>query len=444
MYLAKNKNGQIGRQVPGVGLQAKIARAPMGAAQRNMFASLSSIAQDQATAVQADLDAKVQARAHTLKTQAAARARQLRMRQSASRAAQMQGPAKFDPMNEALKRHFARQYTMGQTDLTLQSLSSGQDSLAVAVYGAGPSGPNAAGPQDYSVPVPLNSNIPSVTGSAVMVPINWPIPPPPANYSSSGGNSDIVPSDESKRPISWAADFRQHLIVGNPLTRDGVFGPSVTDYDRYVNGIDVNQTDVIGMPANTSNVAGGTMLGRWNGGTAPQGFGSRAIRRRRGFGDDGSDTVDTSSDTVDTSSQTVDTSSDTTAPPPPAPAPVAYGPEPAPAGYVPPTAPAPAAAPAPASQDFFSIVANSAAKALSPATVNKLASQLASSVVGSKGLIKTPTTSTPTAATPASTLPAFLQPLSSALPGVPDWAIYAGLGLLGFGAVMLTVKALKK
>jgi hypothetical protein len=102
----------------------------------------------------------------------------------------------------------------------------------------------------------------------------------PADFSSSGGNPEIVASDTGKRPIVWHADYRQHLIVGNPLTRNGEFGPAITDYDRYVNGVDVNQTDVV-------QIAGGTMLGRYNGSIAPAGMGyEHMMQQNCTMGDD--------------------------------------------------------------------------------------------------------------------------------------------------------------
>ncbi len=89
-----------------------------------------------------------------------------------------------------------------------------------------------------------------------------PKPRPPADFSNSGANMHLVPGDDPHGPYVWHSDNRRHMIKGNPLTRDGEYGPGVTDYDRFVNGVDVNQSVVAGA---TMPVAGNTMLGRHEG-----------------------------------------------------------------------------------------------------------------------------------------------------------------------------------
>lgn len=77
-----------------------------------------------------------------------------------------------------------------------------------------------------------------------------------ADFSQSGADPQIIPVPDEYKGV-WAADYRWEKVIGNPLSRDGVFGPGVTDYDRIVKGSDIHQW-------NEPTVVGGTQLGVYN------------------------------------------------------------------------------------------------------------------------------------------------------------------------------------
>jgi len=212
MILAKNKYGQIGRQIPGVGLNARVKPASMGDDRGSVNISTRSIEADQAKAEAEQKFAQTKNQQDRIRNIAKRIATEARKKAEGAKVMQFQKLANIDPMNEKLKAHYARMNGMGESEQVASSL--------------------------------LRT---------------------PADFSQSGGNPQIVASATGKRPISYFADFRQELIVGNPLTRNGEYGPAVTDYDRYVNGVDVNQTDVV-------EIAGGTILGRLDGQPVPNGM----------------------------------------------------------------------------------------------------------------------------------------------------------------------------
>ena len=74
-----------------------------------------------------------------------------------------------------------------------------------------------------------------------------------------------------------SGDYRQNDIMGNPLTRDGQYGP-VTDYDRFVEGGELDN-DIV-------QVVGGTMLRRLP--PRPQ-MGRKSSKKMSGMGDFWSD-----------------------------------------------------------------------------------------------------------------------------------------------------------
>ena len=242
MILAKNRNGQIGRFIPGTGLQAQVDVAPVGERRGSVNISARSIEEDEAFYNQQEAEARAIGQARRIENIARAQAEQSQNQKRRKDVEAFQRLANFDPMNEQLKRFFTNRAGMGESEIVADSL--------------------------------LRDT---------------------ADFSSSGGNSNIVPSEGGKRAIAWRADFRQHLIVGNPLTRDGEYGPAVTDYDRYVQGTDVNQSNVVnlhagGVPERLLSyysetmddelpIAGGTMLGRYNGEIAPAGMGRQATEQ---------------------------------------------------------------------------------------------------------------------------------------------------------------------
>ena len=213
MILAKDRFGRIGRKVPGQGFEAKVVPSSMGERRGDLYLSARQIEEDQAYWDQKANEERAFRQAQAIANIARRKAKEQRAQSEARRIKAQQAAAKFDPMNELLKSHYAKKGMMGETETV---------ALSVA----------------------------------------------PADFSSSGANPGVVPGEDMTGGQQWRADFRQQLIKGSPLTRDGVYGPAVTDYDRFVQGVDVNQTDI---------VAGGTMLGRHNGSIAPAGNGRQAL-----------------------------------------------------------------------------------------------------------------------------------------------------------------------
>jgi|GEM_PF-6503287 len=218
MILAKNRNGQIGRQIPGVKFDAKIEAAQEGGRRGSVYISTRSIEEDQAYYGQKERQERAVGLRERLKNIAERGAFEARKAAKTEKIVRFQKLAAIDPMNEKLKAHYARQGSMGETMRVMNSVR-------------------------------------------------------PADFSSSGANPELVAGERMTGGDQWRADFRQHMIVGNPLTRDGNFGPAVTDYERFVQGTDVNQWNVV----DTGQIAGGTMLGRYNGSKAPAGMGSQAM-----------------------------------------------------------------------------------------------------------------------------------------------------------------------
>ncbi len=219
MILAKDKHGRIGRQMPGFGEEAQIQIAPEAERRGNVYLSHRSIAEDQAHYAHEEQERNALVRAERLRNIVRRNAERIQHENRSREIEAHQGLGAYDANREKLRKHFARKNAMGETESVVDSL--------------------------FHLP---------------------------ADFSQSGGNPQFVESDEAKRPIVWRADFRQELVVGNPLTRDGAYGPAITDYDRYLTGVDVNQTDV---------VAGGTMLGRYNGSNAPAGMGANPFLMRQ-------------------------------------------------------------------------------------------------------------------------------------------------------------------
>lgn len=219
MILARNKFGQIGRQVPGVGLQAKVESPTMGERRGNVYVSPAQVEEDQAYWAQKEREQIARAQAEAFANKFRQKAQELQAQARAKAAAEFQKVAQVDPMNEKLKTFFAKRAMMGEDAKVVNNIA-----------------------------------------------LSF---PKSADFSASGARPLLVPGEPMTGGNQWSADYRQHLIKGNPLTRDGVYGPGVTDYDRFVNGVDVNQTNVV--DTGEDNIAGGTMLGRWDGRMAPRG-----------------------------------------------------------------------------------------------------------------------------------------------------------------------------
>lgn len=340
MILAKGRDGRIGRQIPGVGLQARVDRPVMGEVHGNLYLSESSIANEQANRRKKEGHLAMQKAAAQI---SAANRRQHGRLGSIRANAQIKASRQavnFDPMNEKLKHHFARQKTMGQDMMVSNSL--------------------------YHAPLWTRG-----TTGQVLTPV------PPADFSNSGANMDTVPSGVPPEPVIWHTDFRTHMIKGNPLTRNGSYGPGVTDFDRFVNGRDVNDQAIDGGGNATEQIAGGTMLGRWNGGIAKRGILKRGHNNTLGDDSDFSDAEIEAAGSDD-------------------------------------------------SGGFFSDLWDSASDTAT-AALPGLATQAIKPGSSSS-------TTTVIHTVPAATL------APSVVPGVPNWALYSGIGLLGVGVLFAVLK----
>lgn len=209
MYLAKDRFGRVGRQKPGVGYEAEVESPAQGVRRGNVYLSEGQIEDDQNYYQAKANQMRALAEAERVAAIAKRKAEIIEATKRAREVLSFQKIAEADPMNDKLRRHFG--ITMGRT-------------------------------QSEQVANSVSSDVVQTN----------------ADFSSQGGRPEVVLSKDDKRPIMWRSDFRTLRIVGNPLTRDGSYGPAVTDYDRYVHGVDVNQTDVV-------QIAGGTILGRYNG-----------------------------------------------------------------------------------------------------------------------------------------------------------------------------------
>lgn len=208
MMLVKDKYGRIGRKSA---FGSSIDVAEPGDHRGSVYISARSIEEDQAYYKAQEDKQRAESLSKRLQHIAQRNADKARQEKRAEAVENFQRLAKIDPMNERLKAYFTKRSMMGETDQVTEGLL-----------------------------------------------------PAPADFSQSGANPEYVWGERMTGGDQWRADFRQHMIVGNPLTRNGVFGPAVTDYERYVSGVDVNQTDIV-------DIAGGTMLGRYNGSVAPGG-----------------------------------------------------------------------------------------------------------------------------------------------------------------------------
>lgn len=204
MYLAKNKFGQIGRQQPFAGDEAIVHPSEMGREYGSVNVSHQKIAMDQARSLEIEKRRKAKDQQNRYRAEVARRLAETKEAAKRTDVLRMESQ-KRDVAQDLLKQYFGKQAVLGETDKVMRSL----------------------------------------------------LPPKPADFSNSGGNLDYVAGDDVTGGQQFWADWRQERVVGNPLTRDGIFGPRVTDYDRAAYGEDVNQSNVV-------KIAGGTMLGRYH------------------------------------------------------------------------------------------------------------------------------------------------------------------------------------
>lgn len=329
MRLAIGKDGKIGRQLPKTGEYAEVSSTPQGGRRGELYLSTHSIEADQAYYSKKENEARALQQAKRVQRTVQQNAQQIKEIRNAQKVAHRDMIGSYDPMREKLRAHFAKKAQMGETAQVIESL----------------------------------------------------LPPAPSDFSQSGANPQYVSGLRMTGGEEWRADFRQHLVVGNPLTRDGAFGPGVTDYDRFVGGVDVNQTDVV------ENVVGGTMLGRLNdqqmgGARLVRGAdGSIRVQKTRAMGFDWSWDGLTSA-LSDTAGQTVDNVVDS--------------------------------------------------------LPDQLAKQLQAALTG--GGKATTTGNTITVQRPVTGTPKTLAQTI----GLPPWALYSGLGLLGVGVTFMMIKAVKR
>jgi hypothetical protein len=327
MRLAKGADGRIGRQIPGQGMNAKVVAAPMAERRGDVYLSTHSIEADQAYYSDLENTQRALNQAKRIERSVRAKADKIREERQASRVRGIQSLGSYSRDEEKLRRHFARKLQMGETDQVVGSI----------------------------------------------------LPANPADFSESGANPQYVPGERMTGGEEWRADFRQHLITGSPLTRDGVFGPQVTDFERFVKGVDVNQTDVV-------EVVGGTMLGR---------MGDEHMFQDVTMGSDGSLRV-----TNRPKSLGFDWSWDGLA-------------------------------------DAFSSTASQTVDNVIDDLPGQLAQELQHAITG--GGTATTSGNTITVQRPVT---GATTTLSQTL-GLPKWALYGGLGLLGIGVTFMMIKAVK-
>lgn len=333
MNLAKDRFGKIGRQIPGQGLQARTIPSQMGETYGNLYLSEASIEAEQANRIAKANAQKIKARKLKV-AQAESRERERVAKAKVAKQVQnYQLGARVNPLAQKLKHHYARQKMMGETAMVATSL--------------------------YHAPSWQHGT----TGLAMKTVA-------PADASGDSANMDIVPYGQNVDPVVWHADFRTHMIKGNPLTRDGVFGPAVTDFDRFVNGQDVNDARIGGGGNGTEQIAGGTMLGRYQGSRRPTNMG-----------------FDFSWDGI---------------------------------------------------SDAFSNILDQTSDNVVDALPDQLAQELQHAVAGggsvqssSNGtiIVNRPVTGTTTA---------------TMIPGVPNWALYTGIGLMGVGVLFALMNTMKR
>ena len=198
MQLAKDKHGNIGRKIPSQGQEAKIARPVKAEEQSNVYVSQKSVMKQEIKDKVEVAKAQAKEQANVAKQKIEKEAKQIQEAKKVKEVEKFQQAAKISPTMVALKEFFEKKQSQGETKAVLNALSPAS------------------------------------------------LPSAPADFSASGGNVQYVRGNKlATGGDQWSADYRTQMIVGNPLTRDGVFGPGITDYDRFVKGVDVNQTNIV-------------------------------------------------------------------------------------------------------------------------------------------------------------------------------------------------------
>lgn len=203
MILAKDKYGRIGRKIPGIGFDAKIDVPKKASHQGDVFLSPAALEAEESRHKEREQYEIAMQKAKAARLRAQREAEALIAKKQHFELKAMEQAKKHNPEQEALKKYFGLQMGMSETDKVARSLVT-------------------------------------------------------ADFSQSGGNPQIVPSGPAYKGV-WSADYRKDKIVGNPLSRDGVFGVGVTDYDKIVSGIDVHQWNTVAMQ--NEKVVGGTIHG---------------------------------------------------------------------------------------------------------------------------------------------------------------------------------------
>jgi hypothetical protein len=189
MQLARRKDGSIGRMIPGQGEEAKVANISLADRRGDTYLSQAVIDENDKFLKRLELKKQAEKKAKELTKAKKDQSEKISQAKMQAQIAEQQVAAQHDPLNEALKKHFALAARTSETVSTVKTLRA-----------------------DFS------------------------------------DRTEVV-DDKPKRPMVARADYRQNQIVGNPLTRDGKFGP-YSDYEKIVNGTENEPV----------SYAGGTML----------------------------------------------------------------------------------------------------------------------------------------------------------------------------------------
>jgi len=188
MYLAKSKNGMVGRVRKSHDGQAVIAPSTMGERVGNLYLSVGQIEADDKYWKQKDEENRAKYQAQVVSAQAKRKAQSIQEQKSREAAQRQQAQIPEDLTQRKLKKYFAQTMGMSQTERVARSLQA-----------------------DFS-------------------------------------QTEMLPGKRAYTPVA-RADYQNHQITGNPLTRNGNYGP-VTDFDRFVNGTE-NENDFVKYAAGT-------------------------------------------------------------------------------------------------------------------------------------------------------------------------------------------------
>jgi hypothetical protein len=212
MYLARGKDGRLGRMVRSLGEHAVVAAAAPVVDQRSVIVSNESIDADNRRESARLINVARAKQMHEARQAEAARKSAIAFDQKRRQAELQQMHRPLDRKNEMLKGYFGAQADMSETELVNRSLKA-----------------------DFY-------------------------------------DRELVPGehfDQGSWGFNVLADYQTNALTGSPVSRDGSFGPS-TDYDRFVYGTELDN-DTVQMPdgGDGSMIVGGTMMGRIDGRTIP-------------------------------------------------------------------------------------------------------------------------------------------------------------------------------